>query len=253
MTTDSNRIDVAVALPVYNTFTYQVPANLAMLTAIGKRVLVPFGARQLTGYIVGLHAEDRQEEIRNIVDVLDEAPLFPAAMIPFFFWMADYYKYPIGEVIKSALPGGLTVHDLTYASMASKGQSVLADGRASPLEAEILACFSDAPLNIKAIRKKLKREVSVAKLYAMEKRGWILVHKKLLRGRTRVKTERYVKLQHKTIQDSRLTPKREKVIALLQVEDDISVKRLKERIPGAENLIRPLSQNGQIEIYDKKV
>ncbi|MGD9138317.1 MAG: hypothetical protein PVH42_16250, partial [Desulfobacterales bacterium] len=38
-------IEVAVALPAYQTFTYSVPEPLADLMAIGKRVLVPFGRR----------------------------------------------------------------------------------------------------------------------------------------------------------------------------------------------------------------
>ena len=43
-------IEVAVALPVHNTFTYSAGEDLASLVSTGKRVLVPFGRRRLTGF-----------------------------------------------------------------------------------------------------------------------------------------------------------------------------------------------------------
>jgi primosomal protein N' (replication factor Y) len=46
-------IEVAVALPVFQTFTYGVPENLCAYIATAKRVLVPFGQRRVTGYILG--------------------------------------------------------------------------------------------------------------------------------------------------------------------------------------------------------
>jgi primosomal protein N' (replication factor Y) len=53
MATSSTYIEVAIALPVYNTYTYNVPETLHELVSEGKRVLVPFGRRRVTGYILG--------------------------------------------------------------------------------------------------------------------------------------------------------------------------------------------------------
>jgi hypothetical protein len=46
-------VTVAVALPVHDTFTYSIPAHLTAQTCPGKRVLVPFGRRMVTGYLIG--------------------------------------------------------------------------------------------------------------------------------------------------------------------------------------------------------
>ena len=54
-------------------------------------------------------AESPSTEIKAILDVLDTERLFTEDMIPFFRWIADYYIYPLGEVIKGALPGGLNL------------------------------------------------------------------------------------------------------------------------------------------------
>jgi len=53
MTAENSYIEVAIALPVYRTFTYSVPQFLLPFAAAGKRVLVPFGQRRVTGYILG--------------------------------------------------------------------------------------------------------------------------------------------------------------------------------------------------------
>ena len=71
MTAENSYIEVAVAIPVYHTFTYSVPQFLLPFAAAGKRVLVPFGQRRVTGYILGpsqasgclLYTSDAADEV----------------------------------------------------------------------------------------------------------------------------------------------------------------------------------------------
>jgi primosomal protein N' (replication factor Y) (superfamily II helicase) len=107
MTNPITHIEVAVPVPVHHTFTYAVPEAMRNLAAPGTRTLVPFGRRKLTGYILGPGDADGIENIREIISVSDQTPVFPAEMIPFFRWMAAYYLHPLGEVIGEALPGGV--------------------------------------------------------------------------------------------------------------------------------------------------
>jgi len=46
-------IEVALPLPLRKTFTYEVPAELRAEVSPGKRILVPFGRRLLTGFVLG--------------------------------------------------------------------------------------------------------------------------------------------------------------------------------------------------------
>ena len=101
-------IDVAVPLPLDTTFHYAVPPELSPLVVPGVRVLVPFGRRKLTGYVLGTVAES-EEELKPISAVLDPEPLFTPEELTFFRWSASYYLHPLGEVIKTALPAGINV------------------------------------------------------------------------------------------------------------------------------------------------
>lgn len=109
-------LEVAVAAPVSKTYSYELPHLIkeqfrdSLSTIIGRRVFVPFGSRKITGYVLGFHEEeDPQIELKEILDLLDDTPLFHKEIIGLFKWVAHYYHYPLGKVIQTALPGGLTV------------------------------------------------------------------------------------------------------------------------------------------------
>ncbi len=97
-------IEVAVPVPIEGTFTYSVPESLSESALPGKRVLAPFGKREIIGYILRETTPDDRYQIKAISDISDEPPVFPASMIPLFEWISDYYLYPIGKVIECALP-----------------------------------------------------------------------------------------------------------------------------------------------------
>ena len=123
-------VEVAVAFPVHGAYTYSVPDPLAEMVAPGKRVLVPFGRRKLTGYVLGPGRVDGAFQVKSILDVLDDAPLFPESMIPFFRWTADYYLHPLGEVIRNALPGGINLAEYVLLEATERGRAALEKGAA---------------------------------------------------------------------------------------------------------------------------
>jgi primosomal protein N' (replication factor Y) len=114
-------IQVAVALPISGTFTYTATGELIEKIAVGKRALVPFSRREVTGYILRIIPSENREGVKDIITVIDAYPLFPPHMVQFFEWLSNYYLYPIGLVIKGALPTGLNVRIPDGEKMPSKG------------------------------------------------------------------------------------------------------------------------------------
>ena len=107
-------IRVAVPLPVNGTFTYYVQEHLRGLVEVGTRVVVPFGQRSLTGYVMGRAEKGGDEGIKSIIDIIDDTPVFPIEMAAFFEWVSSYYLHPLGEVIETALPKGINISDKTF-------------------------------------------------------------------------------------------------------------------------------------------
>jgi len=102
-------IEVALPLPLDRTFHYLVPPSLAGQVQPGIRVLVPFGSRKLTGYVLSFTESSDALRLKEIIDILDEDPLWTGNELEFFRWVSSYYLHPLGEVLKTALPTGINV------------------------------------------------------------------------------------------------------------------------------------------------
>jgi len=104
-------VEVAIGLPVSKTFHYRIPERMRESVQVGMRVLVPFKGRKVTGFTLDLldHPPPGVEEkLKDLEDLLDEAPLVDRSMLHFCRWISDYYLHPLGEVIKTSLPRGCT-------------------------------------------------------------------------------------------------------------------------------------------------
>ena len=73
----------------------------------GMRVSVPFGRRkEQVGMVVA--ASDRTSlqpgRLKSLGNAIDYEPLFSPRHFELLCWAADYYHYPLGEALFSALP-----------------------------------------------------------------------------------------------------------------------------------------------------
>lgn len=106
-------VEVAVPLHVTQTFTYRLTPEQSPHATPGARIIVPFGRKLLTAYIVALHDElpanlrSAEVEIKEADSLVDEAPVCTPEILQLARWVADYYASPLGEVIKAALPLGM--------------------------------------------------------------------------------------------------------------------------------------------------
>lgn len=102
-------VEVVVPLPLDTVFHYRVPELLAGRVKIGVRVFVPFGRRRITAYITGFSSPPEGRPLKELLEVLDDQPLWTDAELAFFRWIAGYYLHPLGEVLKTALPAGINL------------------------------------------------------------------------------------------------------------------------------------------------
>ncbi len=97
---------IALPVPVPRCFDYLPPAGHTPSAAdVGKRVRVPFGAREATGVVVsiGLPVESTPT-LRETLALLDDTPLLQGELLESLRWLARYTHAPLGEVLGTALP-----------------------------------------------------------------------------------------------------------------------------------------------------
>lgn len=81
-------VDVS-AMPLNQTFDYLIPKNLVDVVQKGVRVLIPFGARKITGFVVGLSDSSDVQNLREIIDVLDVTPVLTEELLHLGKWLAE--------------------------------------------------------------------------------------------------------------------------------------------------------------------
>lgn len=247
-------IAVAVTLPVMKSYTYSIPDHLKAVCYPGMRVLVPFGKRRVTGYILSGRESCEGFEAKKILDVLDDHPLFPESEIPFFKWIADYYIHPLGDVIKAALPSGFEHHDVSCVFATPKGQEGLNEGTLMPGEQEVIEfVLQRESCTLKLLIKTSKNTAVNALIRKMEKQDLITVSTVLKKDGATIKTEKFIRLNEDPRTIIRMSKKREKLLALVKDKKEISLTGLKVKIPTAPALIKPLEAAGYINIIQRQV
>jgi len=254
MSVEMPYIEVAVALPVFNTFTYEVPEPLRHSAMVGKRVLVPFRSLEVTGYILKALHTTNQTGIKKVLGILDDNPMFPPPMIPLFSWISDYYRHPIGEVIKGALPGGLNTTQVETVSITDKGRSVLSGRSLKSLGRTVLERLDErGPLRLNALYEKCNVEPSSTVLHSLERAGWIIRERKLKPGRVRPKMERYVKVVEETPSAESLSEVRHHILKIIQGQGEISIGALKVQVPSAARLVKKMAEDGFLTVVERRV
>ncbi|MCL2809138.1 MAG: primosomal protein N' [Treponema sp.] len=105
--------DLIFDIPVLNnsnvhSYTYQVDDKNE--AAVGKRAMVPFGRRDILGYIIAERENPpdsiKIESIKKIRRVVDKEPLFDTKIVEIARWMADFYLCNIGQALSIMIPSG---------------------------------------------------------------------------------------------------------------------------------------------------
>jgi primosomal protein N' (replication factor Y) len=88
----------------YRLDPHQSPKNSSLAALIGRRVLISFGNRKLSGFIVETSTQSTQTTLKTILEILEEPQLISAALVSFFKLVANSYCVGLGEVIATAVP-----------------------------------------------------------------------------------------------------------------------------------------------------
>src|SRR4051812_42434330 len=101
-------VDVALPVPLFRSFTYEVSDGDAARAQRGMRAVVPFRAKKLLGVIIGPSEPRPGVTIKRVAALPDERPVVAEALIRLADWMSRYYVVPIGIVMRTMLPVALT-------------------------------------------------------------------------------------------------------------------------------------------------
>lgn len=111
-------VEIILPLPLYSTFTYEVPVEIEKDIQTGARVLVQFGKKKYyTGIVAQCHYTTPEYDVKPIMALLDTDPIVRYPQLNLWKWISDYYLCSVGDVYKAAVPTGLKPESETYVTL----------------------------------------------------------------------------------------------------------------------------------------
>ena len=172
-------------------YTYSVPAHLKEGVALGKRVLVPFRNRKSIGFIIGPGESPPGVELRDVLDIIDDEPLFDERRLAFLRWTAGYYMTSLGIVLKAAHPGGLGVSVKRVIKITDGGKRALDNGRLTGQEVLVLKTVLNSGEISSQKLLSLVENTSTELLNSLSRRGLVDFSYEL-KSDPKIKTEKII-------------------------------------------------------------
>lgn len=85
-------------------FDYAVPGSLAGKIRPGHRVRIPWGRKQVFGYVIACPDRPEVERCREVLGLAGDEPLIPHSLLRMADWIQDYYCSDLATVLKTMMP-----------------------------------------------------------------------------------------------------------------------------------------------------
>jgi len=177
MSLEPRYCDVSLPVPLDQLFTYALPETLRHRVRRGSRLIVPFGKRKLTGFILRCHNEPPDKEVRTALRLVDEEPVLNEELLALGEWISSYYCAPLGEVLRAMTPLAAEIRQgklyaLTEAGRAATRQLFLGDPPDDP-EFRLLHLLESRPLTAEHLNRKIRGAAKLLK--SLERKGMVQV------------------------------------------------------------------------------
>ncbi len=246
-------VRVAIPIPSAKTFTYAVPETFVSVAAVGKRVIVPFGRKRMTGWIIEILTETECDRtVKEIRDLPDPDPLFDSEDLALYEWISRYYLHPLGRVLAEILPGGIDVKSDRWLRLAETrviDPSPLPAGPQQILER--LASFPEG-VSLRRLCQAMGKNDLYGDLRSLEAAGLLVSEERMTRPVVRTKRGRWIGITEAPPVGIRLTPKQSALAALLREKGDLPFSILENRFRET-SFLRTLEAKGIIRLYEKEL
>lgn len=249
-------------------FTYRIPVEMQEELFVGAQVLVPFGPRQLPGYVVSVSDLDEGNfDLKPIHEIVEPEPLFDPKYIDFLGFIARHYCASLQEVIAAAIPACLTTRIRRMVQLKNFKQSVDAEplrlSAGAAIIMDLLRQSSRGLLNLTMLRQRFDKTVRITKVKPKLNSGHfqnslreLVAHDAIEvfieeEGHTKAKTVSYVALADALKAG---TAKQKHVVDVLTgLSEQVTISALSEAAEVSRGVVEKMVQNGALEIKVEEV
>ncbi len=242
-------VTVGVPVPLRRVFHYLLPPSLTDRAMLGQRVQVRFGPKRLVGYILELDSTPPPGVALSTIEaILDDAePTFDAGMLGLLGFMADYYRAPIGELLRAAHPSGTNVEFEVVLTATPSGLDRVRAREGKPRELELLNRLSEQPRSMGDLEKKPSADL----VKMLVEKGLIVREDRVVAPRVQVRYERCIEaVAPPPVEGRRLA--RHELLAYLVGRGAVPMSSLRDTYPRAAEWARALVAEGTAVIVERE-
>jgi len=257
---------IVFPLPFRNAFTYSIPKEFEEFVLVGVRVVVPFGKRTLTGFVVDVIEEaETTHKIKPVRDVLDTTPIFGKDELKFYEWVSEYYISSLGEALRNSVPYGLDVESKkkVVADMDFCFSLYKEEKNKNSTRGKVLDLLSQKETYTISLLQKLAKKKSIYSiLNTLERKGAVSLINEIEDAKVKIKKIKHIKL-NKSIDDIyAVLPDIEKrstkqVIILMELlsapEDEFPLAQLLKKTNANQSSVNSLFKKDLIDVFYKEV
>jgi primosomal protein N' (replication factor Y) len=247
------------------TFTYRLPVSMQDAAQPGARILVPFGRKLMTGYIVSLKSKLKENsslddsEIKEAEELVDAVPLIASDVLQIAQWVSDYYAAPLGEVLKAALPPGISESLEQFLSLTPNGKEeitrLIREGIATNKARLMSEIANTGEFTLRAAASLLGQRQAMNAARALERSGLVEITQRPRSAAAKEKFQRSVRLISGAEQDNpRFTEAQQRVIRALAIAGGtMPFRAVLKNAQVSESAVKTLRKKGLVEIFNVPV
>ncbi len=251
-----NIAKVIVDVPAKQTdrsFDYLIPEDFQGVILPGIRVVVPFGPRNVQGFVIGIESKSDVKKLKTIKELLDIEPILNDELLQLGQWVSEQTLSFQISAFQAMLPAALK-------SKYEKEVKVVSDDKFEDLPEVLQGLFQ----NNRTVKwEDIEKNSATIKAIQQANKEGKLVIEYIVKARAKKKTHKVISLA-KTIEETQKTIKtlstragRQKDVLQFFLDDDqksISRSTLKDLLSTTDSPINTLIEKGQlvektIEIY----
>jgi primosomal protein N' (replication factor Y) len=264
----SKYVEVAVPLHVSSTFIYRLPLSMRQLAQTGSRIVVPLGRKFVTGYIVALlenlraGTSLREPDIKDAQEILDAIPLVTPELLELTSWVAEYYLAPLGEVIKAALPPGISPTIESFLAITESGRTELnrpsLSGMSETKQRLLQLVCESQELGLATVSNEFGKAQAARLARELEQDGLVEIRQRSGSDFVKAKFQRRVRLvEANEIPNEengrKLTKAQLKVVAALKDRDSLAFAELLSLANVSSSSVNTLQRRNIVKVFAERL
>ncbi len=245
--------NIALPVPLAQTFTYIITNDFENELTIGSIVSVAFGKKILTGVVIE-YTNNRPSVALKPIRTLEPIPPLSEKTISLALWIAEYYSAPIGETVRLFLPAGIGAISKRIIRLQKNipADVIEAQEQISPQRKKIISLLRQNEITI----QQLQKATGVKNLYALTndlRNSGIVEIVEQSKKKIRTKKEWYFR-RESGVPDVLLRKTQLRLWQIIEtIEGEVSVTTFLKSHGGSLSIIKMLAQKKFISLYQKEV